>query len=98
MDTDDAVAIPLRDGRSLSLLPDELVIRDQTGAEVVRIAMSAISGISRGGSDVVITCRATDPVTVTAATVADAARLVDAVRQQQVAPHRSLWWKRSRRG
>jgi hypothetical protein len=93
MDTDDPVSIPLRDGKRLVLDADVLAIHDGSGTLMIRIAIPDITGISRGGSDLSIIRRHADPIAVTAATVADAHRLLDAMRQQQATASRRPWWR-----
>ena len=97
MDTDATDVISLIDGERLILRDGRLTILDATGRVVRQIDLSDISGVRRGGRDLVVICRATDPLVVTTATLADAQRFVDRFQQHVTANRAMTWWKRPRR-
>jgi len=95
MDTDELVApivIPLVDGNRLTMWPGTLVISDRAGAVITRLETRDITSVHRGGTDIIVTRREADPVVLIAASVADAQRVIVALREQQPArPPRSRW-------
>ena len=100
MDTDDLVApvvIPLADGNRLSLRPGSLVVTDRAGAVITRVETRDITGVNRGGKDIILTRRQTDPVVLIAATVADAERILSLLceRRGEAERFKRRWgWRR----
>jgi hypothetical protein len=66
------------------------------GGVVRRVDLSDITGVRRGGRDLVVTRRETDPVVVTTATLVDAQRFVALLDQHQAASQSKPWWRRQR--
>ncbi len=100
MKTDAAVVLPLLNGRTLVLHDGVLSIRDRTDAVVARVEMDDVTGINRGGSDLIITRRETDPIVITAAVLADAQRFIQSVKPQRTfdasqARRRWRWQRRN---
>ena len=92
----DSDVVRLVDGGRLVLRDGQLTILRATSGTVQRIDLSDITGVRRGGRDLVITRRETDPVVVTTVTLADAQWFVALLHQHQSASQSKPWWRRRR--
>jgi hypothetical protein len=94
---DSPVVIPLADGGRLVLSAEQLSLGDRPGTTTRAIRWDDISNIHRGGRDIVITRRNADPVVVTAASLADAQRCLEALAQRHSSASSTRWWNRRQR-
>jgi len=94
MQTVTLLAIALADGRRFVVSNEQVSITDCDGSVVATITLTDISAVRRGGWDIIVTRRQTDPVVVTATTIADAQQVLTILGQHIAQPSASRWWRR----
>jgi len=79
--------IPLADGGHLQITDTELRVVAQRSDDPLRVPLSEITSVSRGGKDIIVTRQEADPLSLVAATLDDARRF-DAILENLLPPER----------